>query len=86
MNLINAGNQARLGWTNGSYQFTQTMRRHQLVVDGNAGDTLATTWQDWKNMGTVLHGNQTYTVWNSVAGRAQLLMNQQVQPASDNPP
>ena len=86
MNLVNAGNQASLGWTNGSYKFTQTMRRHQLVVDGNAGDLLAATWRDWKNMGTVLHGSQAYTVWNSVAGRAQLLMNQQVQPASDNPP
>ncbi|HEX5684808.1 MAG TPA: hypothetical protein VFY73_12345 [Ideonella sp.] len=86
MNLINAGNQAALGWTNGSHKFKQTSRRHQLVIDGDAGDSLAATWHGWKDAGTVFHGGQAYTVWNSVAGRAQLLMNQRVQPASHTPP
>ena len=86
MNLLHAGNRASLGWANGSYKFTQPIRRHQLVVDGNAGDLLATNWGDWKNVGTVFHDGQPYTVWNSVAGRAQLLVNQQVQPAAESPP
>jgi hypothetical protein len=86
MNLINAGNRAALGWTNGSYKFAQTTRRHQLVVDGNAGDLLTTAWPNWKNAGTVFRNGQAYTVWNSIAGRAQLLMNQQVQPASGTSP
>jgi hypothetical protein len=81
MNLVNARNQAALGWTNGSYQFPLTVRRHQLVIDGNAGDSLDTLQRDWKDVGTVFRGVQGYTVFNSVAGRAQLLVNQQVQPA-----
>jgi hypothetical protein len=83
MNLINAGNQAALGWTNGSYQFPATTRRHQLVIDGDAGDVLAKAEGDWKDMGTVFHGSQAYTVWNSNGGRAQLLINQRVQPMAD---
>jgi hypothetical protein len=34
-------------------------------------------------MGTVFHGSQAYTVWNSNGGRAQLLINQRVQPMAD---
>lgn len=86
MNLINAGNQAALGWTNGSYQFPVTNRRHQLVVDGNAGDKFLVVSSEWQDAGTVLHGTQAYTVWNSVAGRAQVLLNQQVQVVPDNSP
>jgi hypothetical protein len=80
MNLINAGNRAALGWSDGSYLFPGTVRRHQLVVDGNFGDVVAADFAAaWKNVGTVLHGSQTYTVWNSLKGGAQLLVNDEVQ-------
>ncbi|HJV68769.1 hypothetical protein [Ideonella sp.] len=74
MNLINAGNQAARGWVNGSYRFPATVRRHQLVIDGDAGDLLVNALGDWKNMGTVFRAGQAYAVWNSRDGRAQLLL------------
>lgn len=85
MNLINAGNQAARGWVNGSYQFPAIVRRHQLVVDGDTGDLLANALDDWKNMGTVFRAGQTYTVWNSLEGRAQLLLNDQVGRVETSP-
>jgi hypothetical protein len=78
MNRVNAGNQAALGWLNGSYSFPATVRRHQLVVDGNVGDRVAGLPGHWRNAGTVSHGGQAYDVWNSRTGRVQLLLNQQV--------
>jgi hypothetical protein len=67
MNLINSGTQAGLGWTNGSYVFPARIRRHQLVVDGNAGDVLELRPADsgWVNAGTVFHGGIQYTVYDS---------------------
>jgi hypothetical protein len=80
MNLINAGNRAALGWTDGSYQFPGTVRRHQLVVDGDFGDSVSADFAAaWKNAGTVFRGSQSYTVWNSLKGGAQLLVNDEVQ-------
>src|SRR5262249_10323285 len=71
MNLINSGTQAAQGWTNGSYVFPTRVRRHQLVVDGNAGDVLELRHADsgWVNAGTVFHGGTPYTVYDSgIAG------------------
>jgi Ca2+-binding RTX toxin-like protein len=80
MNLINAGNRAALGWTDGSYQFPGTVRRHQLVVDGDFGDSVSADFAAaWKSAGTVFHGSQSYTVWNSLKGAAQLLVNDEVR-------
>jgi hypothetical protein len=42
MNLINSATQAALGWRSGSYVFPSVVRRHQLVVDGDAGDVIST--------------------------------------------
>ncbi|HEX5682865.1 MAG TPA: hypothetical protein VFY73_02420 [Ideonella sp.] len=76
MNLINKGTQAALGWSNGTYSFTATVRRHQLVVDGNAGDVAVLTKNGsrWTDMGTAINRGITYTVYNSKAGRAQVLV------------
>jgi hypothetical protein len=79
MNRINAGNQAALGWLSGSYSFPATVRRHQLVVDGDAGDQVARLPGHWRHTGTVSHGGLGYDVWNSRTGRVQLLLNQQVK-------
>jgi hypothetical protein len=80
MNLLNAGNMAARGWSDGSYRIPGTVRRHQLVVDGDFGDVVAADFTvAWKNVGTVFHGSQSYTVWNSLKGGAQLLVNDEVQ-------
>jgi len=67
MNRINSGTQAALGWTNGTFVFPARNRRHQLVVDGNAGDVLKLRHADsgWVNAGTVFHGGVQYTVYDS---------------------
>jgi hypothetical protein len=75
MNLINSATQATLGWRNGSYVFPSVVRRHQLVVDGNAGDVISTRAGNWKDAGTAFNNGRSYTVFNSIGGRAQLLVN-----------
>ena len=83
VNLLNAGNKAARGWSDGSYRFPALVRRHQLVVDGDFGDAVSADFAAaWKNVGTVFHGSQSYTVWNSLKGGAQLLVNDQVQGAA----
>ncbi len=74
MNLINSSTQAGLGWTNGTYSFGASERRHQVIIDGNAGDIANVTGTIWSNMGTVTNGSTTYTVFNSDTGLAQLLV------------
>jgi hypothetical protein len=75
MNLINRGTQAALGWSNGSYVFPAVVRRHQLIVEGDAGDVAASAKTTWINAGTAFNNGHTYVVYNSVAGRSQVLVN-----------
>jgi RTX calcium-binding nonapeptide repeat (4 copies) len=79
MNLVNGSTQAALGWRNGTYVFPGTVRRHQLVVDGNTGDTATFAQADWQNAGTAFNNGHTYTANNSVSGRAQVLVNSDVK-------
>jgi FG-GAP repeat/RTX calcium-binding nonapeptide repeat (4 copies) len=79
MNLVNSATQAALGWRNGSYVFPATVRRHQLIVDGDTGDVIAASDGKWKNAGTVFKGSHTYTVYNSIGGRSQVLVNGDVK-------
>jgi hypothetical protein len=79
MNLVNSATQAALGWRNGSYVFPATVRRHQLIVDGDTGDVIAASDGKWKNAGTVFKGSHTYTVYNSIGGRSQVLVNGEVK-------
>jgi hypothetical protein len=78
MNLINSGTQAALGWTNGTYAFPAVVRRHQLVVHGNAGDVADLTryGSRWVNAGTAFHHGVAYTVFNSDSGSDRLLRTQ----------
>ncbi|MES2352903.1 MAG: Ig-like domain-containing protein, partial [Pseudomonadota bacterium] len=73
MNLINSSTQAALGWSNGTYTFGASEGRHQLIIDGNAGDIASLNGTNWTNMGTVINGG-TYTVYNSNTGLAQVLV------------
>ncbi len=74
VNIINSSTQAVLGWSNGSYRFAASEGRHQLIVDGNAGDAVTLSSVNWSRMGTVVNGGDTYTVYNSDTGFAQVLL------------
>jgi hypothetical protein len=67
MNLIDSASQAALGWTNGTYAFPPRVGRHQLVVDGDAGDVvhLKNAANGWTNAGTVFSHGVEYVVYNS---------------------
>jgi hypothetical protein len=78
MNLINSGTQAALGWSNGSYVFPAVVRRHQLIVEGDAGDVAASAKTTWINAGTAFNNGHTYVVYNSISGRSQALVNSEV--------
>jgi hypothetical protein len=79
MNLINSATQAALGWRNGSYVFPAKLRRHQLIVDGNADDVAASRSGTWAKAGTAFNNGFTYIVYNSIDARAQVLVNQSVE-------
>jgi hypothetical protein len=51
------------------------VRRHQLVVEGDAGDVvnLPATRKRWVNAGTVFHDGVGYTVYEA-GSRVQLLV------------
>jgi hypothetical protein len=67
MNRINSRTQAALGWTNGTYVFPPKVRRHQLVIEGDAGDVvnLPSTARGWVDAGTVFHDGVGYTVYDT---------------------
>jgi hypothetical protein len=58
------------GWADGSYDLasggandTNPEQRHQLVVDGNAGDVVnSASWG--ASVGTVTHAGHAYDVYN----------------------
>lgn len=78
MNRINRSTQDALDWRNGSYEFPKIVKRHQLVVDGNAGDVALAAADTWARMGTAFNGGRTYVVYNSIGGRSQMLVNQEI--------
>jgi len=74
-NGINSASASSLGFGNGSYSFAAIEARHQLVVTGNAGDSLTVADGSWTNLGTVTSGSLIYNAWNSNTGLVQLLVN-----------
>ena len=69
MNLYNSGN----GWTG----LAASVGKHQLRVDGDAGDLVTGTGL-WVPRGTAGFDGKTYAVYDSLDGTAQLLINQAV--------
>ena len=69
-NWLNNATAAALGHTGGTYSVLSTERRRQLVITGNAGDSLTVTSGNWSNAGTVIFNGSftslsgTYNVWN----------------------
>ena len=81
MNSFNNAN----SWVDGTYNLAaggaggiNPERRHQLVIDGNAGDVVNSS--GWgTSVGTVTNGGQTYAVYNQGL-YAQLLIKQVITP------
>jgi len=79
MNNFNNAN----GWADGTYNLAaggangaNPERRHQLVIDGNAGDSV--TSSGWGvSVSTVTNGGHTYVVYNQGL-YAQLLIDQNI--------
>jgi hypothetical protein len=79
-NWLNRSNaSSSFGQTGGTYSFPVTEQRHQLLINGNAGDTLTVPDGTWTNAGTVIFNGTTfsgfsgtYNVWN--LGLRQLLV------------
>ncbi|MFM9967933.1 MAG: beta strand repeat-containing protein [Burkholderiales bacterium] len=67
VNSFNAGN----GWTN----LGAAVKKHQLVVDGNAGDLLTLSDNaSWSFGGTQTNGGNTYSIFNHNSAAAQVLV------------
>ena len=81
-NWLNSDTASGLGRTGGTYTLPGVERRHQLLVGGNAGDSLSVSaGTTWSNAGTAIFSGVsggplagTYNVWNSASGLAQLLV------------
>jgi hypothetical protein len=73
-NGINSATASSFGFASGSYSFAAIEARHQLVVTGNAGDSLTVADGIWTNLGTVTSGSLIYNAWNSNSGLVQLLV------------
>ena len=75
MNRINSSTASGLGWSNGSYSFASKEARHQLIINGNAGDSLTVADSNWTFDGTALWNGVTYNVYNGYSSINQLLVN-----------
>ncbi len=80
MNWLNDNTKSSLGVTGGTFTFSSTEANHQLVIDGNSGDDVRLLDALLVNSGqTVEMGSQTYAVYNSTAGMAQVLIDQDLR-------
>ncbi|GAB6141273.1 hypothetical protein JCM14076_20020 [Methylosoma difficile] len=82
MNSFNNAN----GWVDGAFNLaaggTSPERRHQLIIEGNSGDTLALSDNsNWIRVGTVSKNGVTYKVFNNQVSAAQLIVNLNVNTA-----
>ena len=76
-NWLNSATAGALGFGNGSYSLLATEQRHQLLITGNAGDSLTALDGRWANAGTIIGTGAfsgTFNVWNSSAGLGQLIV------------
>jgi hypothetical protein len=69
-NWLNGSTAAGFGRSGGTYALPATERRRQLVISGNAGDSLTVADGTWTNAGTAIFNGSfsglsgTYNVWN----------------------
>jgi len=76
MNSFNSGN----GWSG----LAAAVNRHQLVVDGNAGDALV-LGSGWVNAGVATNNGNSYTVYNHSNSAAEVLVIALIGVALDDP-
>ncbi|MEB3319702.1 MAG: FG-GAP-like repeat-containing protein, partial [Cyanobium sp.] len=76
-NWLNSTSAASLGFSSGTYTLPATEQRHQLLITGKAGDSIAALDGIWINAGTIIGTGAfagTFNVWNSSTGFSQLLI------------
>ena len=76
-NWLNSTTAAALGFSSDTYTLPTTEQRHQLLITGNAGDSVAALDGTWSNAGTIIGTGAfsgTFNVWNSSSGLAQLIL------------
>ena len=82
-NWLNSGSAAVLGFSSGTFSLPLIQRCRQLLITGNAGDSIRLLDGGWTNAGTLTAtasglGSSfagTYNVWNSSTGLGQLIVN-----------
>ena len=77
-NWLNSSSAAALGFSSGTYTLPASSTRHQLLITGDAGDSLTASNGIWGSVGTISGSGAysgTYNVWQSSAGLAQLIVN-----------
>ena len=72
-NWLNSATAAALGFSNGTYSLSASEQRHQLLITGNAGDSLTALDGTWSNAGTLSGSGGAYNVFNSTDGLYQLI-------------
>jgi len=72
-NWLNSSTATGLGFTNGTYTLSATEQRHQLLINGNTGDTITALDGLWTNAGTLTGSGGAYNVFNSTDGFYQLI-------------
>jgi len=85
-NWLNSSTAPTLGLTRGTYPLSPLQSRHQMLISGDASNTLIINWSNgvsWVNAGSLIGtGAQlghTYNVWDYSAGRAQLIVDGQIK-------
>jgi hypothetical protein len=84
-NWLNSSTAAALGFSSGTYALPATSARHQLLITGNAGDSLTGLDGTWTNAGTISGNgsfgatfNGTFNVFESSTGLAQLFVHNSI--------
>jgi hypothetical protein len=84
-NWLNSSTAAALGFSSGTYALPATSARHQLLITGNAGDSLTGLDGTWTNAGTISGNgsfgatfNGSFNVFESSTGLAQLFVHNSI--------
>jgi len=84
-NWLNSTTAADLGFSSGTYTLPATSARHQLLITGNAGDSLTGLDGTWSNAGTISGSGSfgatfsgSFNVLESSTGLAQLFVHNSI--------
>ncbi|MFW6730722.1 MAG: beta strand repeat-containing protein [Synechococcus sp.] len=89
-NWLNNASANGLGFASGTFAITAQQQRHQLMITGNAGDSLTASNGLWINAGTLTgsgaFAGSTFNVFNSTTGLSQLIVNSALTATITPPP